>query len=63
MLADGPTWGRCHGLDLAPLNAGSTINRRALWHRGYQGKGATRLIIHAAMRSALPDLLVTDDGP
>src|SRR5258708_29029991 len=33
---------RCCGLDLSPRYAGSSINRRALWHRGYQGKGATR---------------------
>ena len=32
---------RCCGLDLAPLYAGSAINRSALWHRGYQGRGAT----------------------
>jgi hypothetical protein len=31
---------RCCGLDLAPRCAGSTINRGALWHRDYRGRGA-----------------------
>jgi hypothetical protein len=40
------------------------INRRALWHRGFQGKGATRIraamCCHAIGRR--PDLPIANDG-
>src|SRR5882757_7486444 len=44
----------CCGLDLAPLNAGSTINCRALWHRGYQGRDAGRFHASTPLCDRLP---------